>query len=269
MKCRNSGFTLIELLVVIAIIAILAAILFPVFAQAREKARATSCLSNVRQIATATMMYVQDYDETFYPHVTERVAPIDVPDTAEARYPYSIRGKLDPYVKNQQIFKCPSALAWPAPTPSNWWFSDYGFHHNEALLLPPFNANPAWVAWYQDSGATGGADFGVNHSHALASLSTPTQFLIFGDTERANGGPSRGGVYPQRYVGQFNASVAPPADVNRQQARLSARHSKSKSVYPEGGSNVAYADGHAKFLPTPDKTWRTYTDNDWRRNPLP
>jgi prepilin-type N-terminal cleavage/methylation domain-containing protein len=60
------GFTLIELLVVIAIIAILAAILFPVFAQAREKARQTACLSNTKQIGTAFMMYVQDYDEAFH-----------------------------------------------------------------------------------------------------------------------------------------------------------------------------------------------------------
>jgi len=59
------GFTLIELLVVIAIIAILAAILFPVFAQARDKARQASCLSNCKQMGTAWMMYTQDYDETF------------------------------------------------------------------------------------------------------------------------------------------------------------------------------------------------------------
>ena len=67
MKCRRA-FTLIELLVVIAIIAILAAILFPVFAKAREKARTSSCSSNVKQLMTAEMMYVQDYDETFSPN---------------------------------------------------------------------------------------------------------------------------------------------------------------------------------------------------------
>ncbi len=67
---RKSGFTLIELLVVIAIIAILAAILFPVFARAREKARQASCLNNVKQLSMATVMYAQDYDERVVPNVT-------------------------------------------------------------------------------------------------------------------------------------------------------------------------------------------------------
>src|SRR2546426_8886254 len=65
LRCRSQGFTLIELLVVIAIIAILAAILFPVFAQAREQARKTTCASNMKQIATGAMLYMQDYDELF------------------------------------------------------------------------------------------------------------------------------------------------------------------------------------------------------------
>jgi len=109
---RNRAFTLIELLVVIAIIAILAAILFPVFAQAREKARAVSCLSNQKQIGTGVLMYAQDYDETILPWLT----------TSEyAGQPSNERTwcwKMQPYVKNgafvpgqkkpQGLYACPS-----------------------------------------------------------------------------------------------------------------------------------------------------------------
>jgi prepilin-type N-terminal cleavage/methylation domain-containing protein len=91
------GFTLIELLVVIAIIAILAAILFPVFAQAREKARQTSCLSNEKQYSLATLMYVQDYDETM-PYSAYLAG------TCVATYYWAVT----PYVKNDQINVCPS-----------------------------------------------------------------------------------------------------------------------------------------------------------------
>jgi len=118
----RSGFTLIELLVVIAIIAILAAILFPVFAQARAKARQTSCLSNMRQLGTATAMYVQDYDEQFYPHrfncdngsacnplMTTNGGPFSG-ITGSAQTKVFWISLLQPYVKNYQVFVCPSAI---------------------------------------------------------------------------------------------------------------------------------------------------------------
>ncbi len=92
---RQNAFTLIELLVVIAIIAILAAILFPVFAQAREKARQASCLSNMKQLGLAFLMYSEDYDNTLP----------QFPDNE----PYVFVARLNPYVKNRQISKCPSS----------------------------------------------------------------------------------------------------------------------------------------------------------------
>ncbi|MFO7948302.1 MAG: DUF1559 domain-containing protein [Armatimonadota bacterium] len=95
----RKGFTLIELLVVIAIIAILAAILFPVFARAREKARQASCLSNVKQLGLGVLMYVQDYDEQF--PASQYTSPATNPHNAWFR-------AILPYVKNEQIFVCPS-----------------------------------------------------------------------------------------------------------------------------------------------------------------
>jgi prepilin-type N-terminal cleavage/methylation domain-containing protein/prepilin-type processing-associated H-X9-DG protein len=93
---RVAGFTLIELLVVIAIIAILAAILFPVFARAREKARQASCLSNMKQIGLAMLMYMDDYDEQF----------CDVTCSGGSNYKWF--DPIDPYIKNDQILFCPS-----------------------------------------------------------------------------------------------------------------------------------------------------------------
>lgn len=102
---QRHGFTLIELLVVIAIIAILAAILFPVFAKAREKARTSSCQSNMKQIALAELMYVQDYDETYPPTSLDTVpGSASTFITSYIAYP----DLLMPYVKNVQIFACPS-----------------------------------------------------------------------------------------------------------------------------------------------------------------
>jgi len=94
---RRRGFTLIELLVVIAIIAILAAILFPVFAKAREKARQTSCLSNIKQLGLGMLQYAQDYDETLL-HYSDH-------DCSGKHMWWQL---VDPYVKNSQITRCPS-----------------------------------------------------------------------------------------------------------------------------------------------------------------
>ncbi|MBQ0104621.1 MAG: DUF1559 domain-containing protein [Armatimonadetes bacterium] len=110
----KKGFTLIELLVVIAIIAILAAILFPVFAQAREKARQTSCLSNCKQLGTGLILYLDDYEETLPPCGGSN--GFDLPQTIFRSYfngmgsfdATSWKDSLYPYVKNINMFYCPS-----------------------------------------------------------------------------------------------------------------------------------------------------------------
>lgn len=103
------GFTLIELLVVIAIIAILAAILFPVFARAREKARQASCSSNLKQIALAGLMYCQDYDEKFpNPVLCGGGGPITGCFVAH-EYCGDRGAVLQPYIKNRQVWECPSS----------------------------------------------------------------------------------------------------------------------------------------------------------------
>ncbi len=127
---RKVAFTLIELLVVIAIIAILAAILFPVFAQAREKARQISCLSNVKELGTSIMMYVQDYDELFPLAITWGIPP------GSSWGVWSDR--IQPYMKSWDIMYCPSGgprliAAWDLGPQYEWWanwrwFVQYGFN---------------------------------------------------------------------------------------------------------------------------------------------
>jgi len=127
---KREAFTLIELLVVIAIVAILAAMLFPVFSRAREKARQAACMSNLRQIGLATKMYCSDWDEhmpcckTMFDNAHSDIDP---------HHPLSPLVVLGPYTKNEQIFVCPSAVNGQpySAGPSGWklTYVFYGFDY--------------------------------------------------------------------------------------------------------------------------------------------
>ena len=163
---EKKGFTLIELLVVIAIIATLAAILFPVFAQAREKARQTSCLSNLRQIGTATLMYAQDFDGA-YPYMSTKANIVPKPRWAD---------RLFPYTKSTQIFLCPSALRNQALKP---WA-----HHWE-VATQSYRANsPLWGGYgynYQYLGNSRFEDVGFLTTDATVERSAET--VVIADTQ--------------------------------------------------------------------------------------
>jgi prepilin-type N-terminal cleavage/methylation domain-containing protein/prepilin-type processing-associated H-X9-DG protein len=122
------AFTLIELLVVIAIIAILAAILFPVFAQARDKARSITCVSNMKQILNAAMMYTQDYDETYH-----RIRNWNFPTQPDGKWAYGAQDALGPYIKNEGVWKCPSdAIQRDDCDPRGYGYPiSYSFTHHQ------------------------------------------------------------------------------------------------------------------------------------------
>ncbi len=130
----RKAFTLIELLVVIAIIAILAAILFPVFSRAREKARQASCLSNLKQYALATLMYVQDYDEVLPPAVG------GLPDGSLF---WTTVELVEPYVKNRQIRFCPSDRAGSVDLSMFPGLAKYSYVWNKAAFAYMVPGMPA------------------------------------------------------------------------------------------------------------------------------
>lgn len=168
---RNNqrAFTLIELLVVIAIIAILAAILFPVFAQAREKARGAACLSNTKQIGIAIMMYGQDYDETVFPYRTKApnpfvsVDPVHVNNTSAYRTFFN--AILQPYVKNDQVWKCPS-------NPVAWVNIDKSCNPAAGSSTQPTSVDDGCSYGGQNS-------YGVNHYVFQPNIGAPNTFSAF------------------------------------------------------------------------------------------
>ena len=213
----RKGFTLIELLVVIAIIAILAAILFPVFAQAREKARAISCLSNLRQGSVSYAMYTQDYDETTPCQVTP-VAPPWSTNGKGSSYWYVI---LQPYIKNWQLMVCPDRSDMTTntnnPLPLNGRAIGYGY--NDGIV--------------SDSGygLVQSQDKDVNNKtrragRSIASITTPTDCVAFGDTYDSPG---------------YSCALDNQLD-------LGLNDNSTKSLRHNGNFNYAFVDGHAKLI---------------------
>src|SRR3954454_22537728 len=190
MRRARFGFTLIELLVVIAIIAILAAILFPVFAQAREKARQASCLSNMKQIGLGMTMYVQDYDETF-PHSPWNGQAVGTADNDYGKPDYKTRftwyWQLYPYIKSRRVWVCPSdpnpkhPLAGYNPKPDIWGVptpNSYGV--NMHLFPYVVNAGESCTGDCKDAIKW----FANNQARRLASIDPPSRMYAISDSSR-------------------------------------------------------------------------------------
>jgi prepilin-type N-terminal cleavage/methylation domain-containing protein/prepilin-type processing-associated H-X9-DG protein len=180
----NRGFTLIELLVVIAIIAILAAILFPVFAQAREKARQATCISNHKQLGLATQMYAQDYDETW---------PL-LEDGSPARM--TIANLIDPYIKtskknvNEQggnlwpedsIWRCPSGTTYNSGNLTSYFTVSYNW-----LYLTDVDPSNGFVPDWSNPRSYGIWAW-TRPGRSMAAVNQPAETVMFGDAGHSDG----------------------------------------------------------------------------------
>ncbi|MCW3060338.1 MAG: prepilin-type N-terminal cleavage/methylation domain [Capsulimonas sp.] len=241
LSARRSGFTLIELLVVIAIIAILAAILFPVFAKAREKARQISCASNLRQLGLGLMQYTQDNDESFMP----------------GRFGSSIQGWAGvtyPYVKSVGVFKCPDDSA--NATVANTYPISYAINNALGTMAPSggsVNTNMSALAapastvmLIEVTGSTPGIVNGAGMNYTLldegtnnwtsvpAYMSPATNGGVSTITGKSGGGSTVG--YATGYIG----NRAPVASLVAAGALNIPRHTD--------GANYLATDGHVKYL---------------------
>jgi prepilin-type N-terminal cleavage/methylation domain-containing protein/prepilin-type processing-associated H-X9-DG protein len=211
------GFTLIELLVVIAIIAILAAILFPVFAQARDKARSASCLSNIRQMGNALQMYLQDYDEIFH-----KGAGMNSPATNGFGPDTSIDGWTNwpwfygPYAKNVGIFDCPTSPDGTEQLTATNWGNDGNYGYNYSGLTRDQGTPPRMLAEIQEPAST---------------------FVFFdaGDCQVRAGDNNWIGLLEELDM-----------NLNCAENQIGTRYSKEGAFRHSGRVNVAFVDGHAK-----------------------
>jgi prepilin-type N-terminal cleavage/methylation domain-containing protein/prepilin-type processing-associated H-X9-DG protein len=229
MRQRRFGFTLIELLVVIAIIAILAAILFPVFAQARDKARSASCLSNQKQIGLSCMMYAQDYDGGYVPRYVDDGLPPSGPWSRRNWYEI-----LPPYVKNAQVFECPSKQSTSAVTITgtrimlgyamvcdyDWGWKGYSYQGSQSCLFESDISVPAENIFMTEvpNCTGGGYQPGGKLCRAAGHRVCPPQFLD-----------------PRHRTGAGSWDWHTEVDVNNGHIRHT------------GGMNYIFFDGHVKW----------------------
>ena len=236
------GFTLIELLVVIAIIAILAAILFPVFARARENARKSSCQNNMKQLALGFKQYLNDFDER-YPIVA--VANTTGSNTSYAP-PYGWADALQPYIRNTQVYQCPSDTAEATDNSGQNGFSDYWYNKNFVRVIPRGGIN---------------ITTGANES----MLGSSAQTILAGDGGNLNGDNTGTGRYAicGSEGGYAGSPALPPGHTADNTAcdltglgtppSTTTIDADSTASYPSAqihleGANFAFADGHVKWL---------------------
>ncbi len=265
------AFTLIELLVVIAIIAILAAILFPVFAQAREKARQTVCVSNEKQLATAMIMYAQDYDENFVMGQIQNSIAWDY-----MIYPYTTAGQKGDKIQDVMGKGGGGILACPSDTVSRKSPIDVNLPSGTVTISGNFTrrtyALPTTIAWSDFGNANGlGQGFEpafMTASRSMASIPAPAQLFMIVEAANDTSVPAE----PQKGVdygllGQYNQHPNSGDDCDKifwggSKADFDKCYALYKPLHA-GGFNYAFADGHAKFFRPEATTGKLGIYNRW------